>query len=253
MTNNQGRKNALNHWNEVWQRDIKARLPSRLNVDVFNITRLIVKYVRPGDNYLEIGCAPGKLLAWVASVLKAEVTGLDYSTSGITKCQILFDTLGIKANLHHDDLFNHRLALNSFDIVTSFGVVEHFDNARLAVQRHLDLVKPGGVALITVPNYTGIYGALQSRCDAANLAMHNLDIMTPAALTGLVDIPCIETLRAYPFGSMSPWLISLEKRLPHRVAQFISYVFNTLGLLQPLAIEVLSPMLVLEVRKSPAS
>ena len=215
--------------------------------------RLVKKHVRPGNRYLEIGCAPGKLLAWVASVLKAECTGLDYSETGIAKCRALFDALGLKVNLYHIDFFDHRLQPSSFDVVTSFGFIEHFDDPGPAVQKHLDLVKPGGVALIAVPNYGGVYGSLQRWCDAPNLALHNLDIMNPDALTALIDSPDVESVRAYPFGAMSLWLVNLDNRFPRPLAKLVSLVANTIGLLQPLTINALAPMLVLEVRKRAAT
>lgn len=187
MRNKGGTKTDQAHWNAAWQFTIKNRLPSRLNVDVLNTTRLLERYVKENCRYIEIGCAPGKLLAWVASVLKAEVSGLDYSEPGIAKCSALFDALGLKAKLYHEDLFNHQLQSASFDVVASFGVIEHFDDARPVVQRHLDLLKPGGVALITLPNYGGIYGPLQRYCCSENLLLHNLEIMKPCALAALVD------------------------------------------------------------------
>ena len=249
MLNNDGRKTERAYWDAALRGPIRNRLPSRLNVGVLNFTRLLERHVIPCSRYIEIGCAPGKMLAWVASVLKAETSGLDYSESGIAKCRVLFDALGLEVNLYHDDFSNHHLPPASFDVVTSFGVIEHFDDARPVVQRHLDLVKPGGVALIAIPNYGGLYGSLQRWCDAANLALHNLEIMNPCALTALVDSPDVESVRAYPFGAMSPWLVNFDKRLPRFVAKWVSFVVNALGLLQPLTIEAFAPLLVLEVRK----
>lgn len=251
MRNNEGRKTEQAYWDATLQFPIKARLPSRLNVGVLNVTRLLKRHVRPGSRYIEIGCAPGKMLAWVACVLKAEATGLDYSEPGISKCRVLFDKLGLKINLYHDDFFSHNLPFAYFDVVTSFGVIEHFDDARPVVQKHLDLIKPGGVALIAVPNYGGVYGLLQRWCDAQNLALHNLEIMNPIALAELVESPDVESVRAYPFGVMSPWLVNLDKRLPRSVAKLVSLCVNAIGLIQPLTIEALAPLLVLEVRKRP--
>ena len=251
MHHHKGVKTEQAHWDAAWQRPVKKRIPSRLNVGVLNITRLLAKHVTPGCRYIEIGCAPGKLLAWVAGVLKAEVSGLDYSEPGIARCRDLADALGLGMTLYHDDFFSHHLDPSSFDVVTSFGVIEHFDDARPAVKRHLDLVKPGGVALIVIPNYGALYGALQRWCDAPNLALHNLEIMNPSALKALVDSPDVESARAYPFGAVSPWLVSFDKRLPVFLARLLSLGINFMGLLQPFTIEALAPMLVLEVRKSP--
>lgn len=249
MLNSQRGKTEQAHWDAAWQLPVRARLPSRLNVSVLNAMRLLRKHVRPGDRYLEIGCAPGKILAWVCAVLKAEAAGLDYSEPGIAKCRALFVALGLKINLYHEDFFNHHLPPAYFDVVTSFGVIEHFDDACPVVERHLDLVKPGGVALIAVPNYGGIYGSLQRWCDAPNLELHNMKIMNPYALRALVKSPNFESARAYPFGFISPWFISFDKRFPRFVAKAVYFCVNAIGLLQPLAIEALAPMLVLEVHK----
>ena len=145
---------------------------------MLNLTRLLKKFVLPGNRYLEIGCAPGKLLAWVRSELHATVAGLDYSEAGIAQCRTLFTALQLEAELYCADLFNHEIPAESFDIVASFGVVEHFNDPRPAVRKHIELVRPGGVALIAIPNYGGLYGILQKWCDKENLALHNLDIMT---------------------------------------------------------------------------
>jgi hypothetical protein len=38
--------------------------------------------------------------------------------------------LGLKIDLHHDDFFHYHLPLAAYDVVTSFGVIEHFDDLR---------------------------------------------------------------------------------------------------------------------------
>lgn len=253
MSKDIGHKTAERHWDSVWQSPVRPRLPSRLNVGILNITRLLQAHVQPGDRYIEIGCAPGKLLAWVASVLKADVAGLDYSETGIAQCRALFDALRLKVDLYRDDFFNHSLSPTSFDIVSSFGLIEHFDDPSPVVQRHIDLLRPGGLALITVPNYGGLYGALQRWCDAPNLALHNIDIMSPQALTGLVKSNAALTVKAHSAGVVSPWVVNLERRLPASLAKSLSLGVNALGLMQPFHIKALAPMLVLAVRKNSPS
>lgn len=244
-----GSKTKREHWDAAWSRGVRPRVPSRLNVDVLNNTRLLARHIRPGMKYMEIGCAPGKLLAWVASTYDVQASGLDYSNTGIANCRSLFKALQMDISLHHEDIFNHRLAAGTYDIVSSFGVIEHFDDPRQIVQCHVDLAKPGGLVIITVPNYRGIYGRLQRWCDPANLDLHNLDIMTVPGLAGLVDPSEVEEVRAYAAGSISPWIVSLDRKLPRPAALALWMGCNLLGLVQPLTIKALAPMLVLEVRK----
>src|SRR5580700_270218 len=55
--NSGGRKTEPSFW--AWEAPVRLRLPSTLRIDVLNTTRLLKKHVRPGDRYVEIGCAPG--------------------------------------------------------------------------------------------------------------------------------------------------------------------------------------------------
>lgn len=238
------------HWDAAWDSSVKLRMPSRLNVGVLNITRLLKRHVFPGCRYIEIGCAPGKLLTWVANVLQANALGLDYSDAGIFQCRRLFEALNLDIDLYHEDFFNHTLELETFDVVTSFGLIEHFDDPVPVVRQHLDLVKPGGVAIITVPNYGGVYGSIQSWCDSPNLELHNLDIMTTSAMRALVDSSEVESVRAYRFGSVNPWVLNLGNKLPKFLVTMLNLGINAIGLIQPMNIGAIAPMLVLEIRKN---
>jgi 2-polyprenyl-3-methyl-5-hydroxy-6-metoxy-1,4-benzoquinol methylase len=242
---------TVEHWDQLWSHEIRLRLPSPWLISTRNLQKVVLPHVRPGDRFLEIGCAPGKLLSWVAAELKAEVAGLDYSARGLSTAKRLFAALQLKADFRCEDLRTTTFAPASFDVVLSVGVIEHFDDPRPIVQDHLRLVKPGGIALITVPDYRGVYGVLQRYFDAENLLCHNLNIMTCEALAALGRLDGVSSVRTYRAGRFSPWQISLSKRWPAPVAQGISYLANAAALLQPVEIASLCPMLVLEVTRSP--
>ena len=200
---------------------------------------------------LELGCAPGKILAWVAAGLGAEVSGLDYSERGITWSRTLFKTLGIPADLRCEDVFKTTFSPDSFDVVYSSGLIEHFEDPRGIVRTHVALLKPGGTAVIAIPDYGGVYGRLQRWFDPENLAIHNLHIMDGDALARLVPADLAGAVRTYRAGRLSPWQISFDRRLPSPVARPLNHLLNGLGLLQPLDIPPLCPLLVLEVRRRP--
>ena len=242
-------KTNQEYWNGVWSIPFEIKLPSLLFVNSLNIMRLIKSHVKPGSRYIEIGCAPGKMLAWVSKTLEISATGIDYSEVGIAKSKCLFEALGLKIELQCADFYEHELPLESFDYVTSFGLIEHFDDPKCLVKRHIDLLKPGGMALITIPNYGGLYGKIQKWCDPENIALHNLNIMSPKALESLVDHVEVSSVSAYYFGKMDPLILSLEKRMPLFFVKLINISLNGFGLLQPVVLSKIAPMLVLEVRK----
>ena len=85
----------------------------------------------------------------------ARVTVLDRSPVALEQAESRFATHGVAAEMAEADVFalpdNMR---DSFDVSMSFGLCEHFlgDRRRGVVASHLELLRPGGVALLNVPN-----------------------------------------------------------------------------------------------------
>ncbi len=243
------RKTTPQHWERVWQLNAPRTLPSPLDVSARNVQRLLRRDVKPGMRYLEIGCAPGRLLAWVAIDRKARVAGLDYSPVGITAAEELFRSLALDVDLRCEDVFGPTFAPESFDVVTSFGLIEHFDDPAPVVHQHVMLTKPGGLSIVVVPNYGGIYRRLQGYFDPENLAIHNLAIMDRSALAALAPAGLVHDVRVYSAGRVAPGLVSFETRWPAFPAKLMSHVINLAGHLQPFDVTPLCPLLVLEMRK----
>jgi 2-polyprenyl-3-methyl-5-hydroxy-6-metoxy-1,4-benzoquinol methylase len=236
------------HWDDVWSGDIRMGLPSRFNICTENTKRLIKGKVKSGMRVLEIGCAPGKILAWLAKIMNASVAGLDYSERGISLAKKLFEALEIEGDLRCEDVFSNTFLRGSFDFVYSVGVVEHFDDAAPIVRQHMNLLRPGGMALVVIPNYGGVYGLVQRRLDNKNLLIHNLNIMNCQAMVQLVPKYLTSDIRAYTAGRISPWILSYDKKWPG-LSRVIFYLINVIGLLQPFDIKPLCPMLVLEITR----
>jgi 2-polyprenyl-3-methyl-5-hydroxy-6-metoxy-1,4-benzoquinol methylase len=243
-------KTKPDHWDAAWSKPPRARLPSGLRIDVRNLRALLEKHVKPGLRVLEIGCAPGKTLAMIRARLGAEVAGIDYSTVGVEHARRLFDQLGLEADLRCEEVFTTTFEDNGFDVVFSAGVIEHFDDPRHIVQKHISLCKPGGSVVITVPNFAGIYGRLERYFDAENLAIHNLAIMSEAALCRLTAEEPVASVRAYAHGMASPSLVNWRKKWPPPLVAVLWHLLNAMALCQTFRIKPLCPMLVLEIAKA---
>ena len=131
----------------------------------------------PQRSILEIGGAPGQYLAYMYRRFGYAAHCLDYSPVGCQKAQENFALLGIPAQVYCRDLFAPDLDLPPFDIVYSLGVIEHFRDLPAVVERHLRLLKPGGLLLLGVPNFGGIYHGFLRRLAPQLLAQHNLAAM----------------------------------------------------------------------------
>jgi SAM-dependent methyltransferase len=239
---------TASHWDSR-EGDVRARLPSRLNIGVRDITDLLGRNIRPGDHVLEIGCAPGKYLSWCGIAGRAHISGVEYAPRSFRKTVNLFAAMDIAADVRCEDIFETSFADGSFDLVYSLGLIEHFNGDRAVeiVRKHVALLKPGGKAVIVIPNFSGWYGALMKRNDAEVYATHNIDMMNEAALLALAPEGTIAT--AYRYGCLTPWIVTFG--IPRNpLARAAMYGINLVGLLQPFKSAILCPWLVLEVTRA---
>jgi ubiquinone/menaquinone biosynthesis C-methylase UbiE len=75
------------------------------------------------------------------------------SYNGIDLCfESLKDLKAAKGIVAKADARKIPFADNSFDIVYSLGVVEHFKETETSVREHVRVCKPGGTVIVVVPN-----------------------------------------------------------------------------------------------------
>ncbi len=94
---------------------------------------------------LDGGCSIGEYLVVAKAAGFGEMHGIDISLSGIKECKKRgFEcSVGDVRKLPYPD--------NTFDIVTSGGVVEHFKDSEKAVSEASRVLKKNGILLIGVP------------------------------------------------------------------------------------------------------
>ncbi len=131
----------------------------------------------PGLTILEVGGAYGHYLLYLTRHFGYSAFSLDYSNVGNKQTQETFEKAGIPVEVFERDLFADNSDLPKFDIVYSLGFIEHFDEPVNVVARHLDLLKPGGILLLGVPNYSGIYRKVLQRLAPSIEQTHNMKTM----------------------------------------------------------------------------
>ncbi len=198
---------SRDHWDDVWTRDRSAleveairdergslrRLAEPLAAHMRDYSEhalwdvLYPRYVprRAGGKVVEIGRAPGSFLVRFARTFDLEPFGIEYTPGGAEMNREVFRRSGFSdANVIEGDFFDSQLLARHrarFDVVISRGFVEHFTDVGSVIERHVALLKPGGLLIVAIPRFRGVYRAWKQAFDAEDLARHNLDIMEKAA------------------------------------------------------------------------
>ena len=162
---------------------------------------------------LEVGCAPGKWLAFMAREFGLKPSGVEYSDAGMKATLENFRILGLTPDAIFTGDFFEMKPPRQFDAVMSFGFIEHFSDVDSVVERHLQWLKPGGVLILGVPNFTGIYSPIQRVLDKNILEKHNLDIMNLDYFRGLGRRLSLEPVFLDYVGSFEPTLFIANYRL----------------------------------------
>ncbi|HEY9855758.1 MAG TPA: class I SAM-dependent methyltransferase [Stenomitos sp.] len=166
-------------WDDYWRNcQVPAGIDRTFSFDRCLATQLAKSLANTRGTVLEIGCAPGKWLAFFAKELGLTPSGIEYSSVGIevTKQNLRLQGIAFES-FWQGDFFD--LPPQPFDVVSSFGFIEHFSDPLAVVERHVAWVKPGGLLVLGVPNFRGIYYPLQKALDVSVLEKHNLAVMEP--------------------------------------------------------------------------
>lgn len=130
----------------------------------------------PERSVLEIGCANGRYLSYLHRRFDYEPHGLDFS-DGIELTAQAFARAGLaRPTLHKADLFEWDPG-RKYDVVCSFGFVEHFEDLDRVIALHADLVAPRGTLIITMPHFAHAQYLLHWLLDRENLDRHNVESM----------------------------------------------------------------------------
>jgi SAM-dependent methyltransferase len=164
-------KTGESYWNRLWERvplpqSIEPRdagirnYPIRKFHDLF--CRSFSGMTTDGRRLLEVGCAQSAWLPYFKKHFGFYIEGIDYSEIGCEQAKQLLAREGVKGEIVCGDFFvPPDFMIESFDVVISFGVVEHFPETALCIKALSRFLKSGGLLITTIPNMLGLNGFLQ--------------------------------------------------------------------------------------------
>jgi len=150
------------HWDSLFA---GVGLPRTLDFSQHHY-RACAEFMRPflaqrrGGALLEAGCGASAWLPYFAREYGMKVSGVDYSPSGCALAEKNLELLGEKPEgIHCADVFEFQPP-RLYDVVFSYGVIEHFIDYQSLLGRMASWLAPGGVMLTLVPNMRGASGLL---------------------------------------------------------------------------------------------
>jgi SAM-dependent methyltransferase len=129
---------------------------------------------------LDVGCATGRFLHGMRAV-GWSVAGIEIDPAAAAKAK------SVTPEIFVGDPIEAPFADGSFDVVTSFHVVEHLPRPLGALQRMIGWLGDGGLLIVEVPNAAGAGGRLFGRYWSGLDFPRHLVHFTPATMTAMVE------------------------------------------------------------------
>lgn len=206
-------KASEKYWSNFWQNipippPLDISNSSQNNYTFRNLNKFYKKLFKNTDTsglkLIEIGCGNSVHLSYFAAQFNFNISGLDYSEYGCRRTIEILKRDEVHGEIFLGDLFNPPQELiGKFDIVCSFGVVEHFNDTSDVILHISRFLKPGGILITTIPNLTGLTGKLQKWMNKPVYDIHKvmgLDEITSCVRKAGFEIINSERLLPMSFG-----------------------------------------------------
>ncbi len=214
-------------WDKGWQVRHQARHVDLGQYNHYRIARFFDAYLPHGRlQALEVGAGHSIWLPYMIQKYGYSVIGLDYSRVG---CEML------KANLEdcpqnaylviEADMFHCCFKQESFDVIFSNGLIEHFTDYPALVALFKSWLKPGGLLVTFVPNKKHIFRHVEKRLASD---VYNAHVrLTPGDLLAAYQMHDLKDIKVGYLGSFFTWKYnSYAQGLKRPVLSGISKMLN---------------------------
>jgi len=153
--------------------------------------------LQKGSKMLDLGCGRGEFLR---GFIRCDLNGYGVDQSAIAK------SVCPEAEILQSDLENESLpyADNTFDVVFSKSVLEHFYYPEKLVMEIYRIVKPGGLVITMVPDWESVYKTFYE--DYTHRTPFTANSLKDIFLINGFDDVKVEKFRQLPFLWSLPWL-----------------------------------------------
>lgn len=241
MNENNNKITDKEYWERYWENYRYDKIPRKAVFAPFT-PRLC-----EGESFIEIGGFPGVIAAYFHQRGIGDVSILDYHINAgiVRKLEISNGMPEGTIRCIESDFFAFSSG-KKYDVVFSLGFIEHFEDTRDVVKRHVELLSEKGQLLIIIPNFLGLNGKLQRRFDRENLDAHNLQSMEIPRLKEIMQTFNLHNVSVDYLGKPMLWLEPKPENIKKR--KWVKLLSYTLKLF-PVKGRLLSPYIAIYARK----
>jgi cyclopropane fatty-acyl-phospholipid synthase-like methyltransferase len=126
------------------------------------VEKILANTGRQFNTILDYGCGPGTFLGRYLKNIEAKKFGVDLSQVQIAYAR---ETFGPNISFFSTDSFN--VAQDKFDLIIAIEFIEHIsrDETELFLDNCYSNLNPGGMLIMTTPNYKGFWPILERVTD----------------------------------------------------------------------------------------
>ncbi len=216
----------------------------------------LVEKILAGKNIksaIEIGGFPGYYAILLKKHYQINATLLDYFihpeiiNNLLAKNGLKNDDIGII----QADLFNYSPE-KKYDLVLSCGLIEHFEDTKDIISRHVQFLDGNGTLFITLPNFRGVNGWVQKTFDRYNYDKHNVKMMDVDLLKNICKELGLKEVKSYYYRRFSVWLENKDEKsfLTKTFVKTIWILGKIFTRIIPIESQFLSPYIILEAKKA---
>ncbi len=150
--------------------------------DPYNETRvpykdLFERFLAPGASCFEVGFLPGDILVYLSRRFHFVANGIDLTPFKESEVRERMERNGATVGRLINGDFLSLTPEEKYDVVCSFGFLEHFSDPEDIIRKSTEFLRPGGTLVISCPNFAGAQFIMHHWLDRENLQNHNIRAM----------------------------------------------------------------------------
>lgn len=178
---------------------------------------------KPERMLLDVGCGTGDFL-WAAQQSGWQVTGTELATDAVQRASQRINSQVFQGDITHIDL------PNTYDMVTSYHVIEHLLEPLAQLRRCYELLNSGGVLLVETPNIKSLGARLRGRKWSHIIPPEHIIYFSPASLKYALKQAGFEKVVVY---TVAPQVVESTAHWPFpfkKIADSIYQIVPNIGL-----------------------